>query len=481
MNRLILPKDIDSKFRFITVAAQRAKQLQGGAKPRVETRSRKPTRIAVEEAARGHDLVGDPRRAAGTGGRGRSGGVAGMGVVVLGVTGCIGAYKACELLRELQRHELDVHVVMTAAATRFVTPLTFEALSRHPVFHDQFALGAERRDPPRQPGRRRGAAARRPGHRQHRGQARARHRGRRAQHARPRDEGAARGGAGHEREHVRAPGRPGEPGRAAGARRHGRGAGQRLPRVRMAGQGPARRDRRDRGCGAGRAATPARSRGRDRAGDRRADGRGPRPRALRVEPVQRAHGLSHRRGRARSRRLGRPGVGSDEPPGAGRHRDRAGAIGRGDAARGPRAAAARHRGRRRRGRQRLSARDGRRLEAQEGAREAHARAGPDSRRPEGRRGREGRAHRRRLRGGDRGPAGERTCEARSQEPRPGRGERRHGRGQRVRRGDERRRPAAPRRHAPGRAAHAASASWPSGSSTRCGRCARAPARPRRRT
>jgi phosphopantothenoylcysteine decarboxylase/phosphopantothenate--cysteine ligase len=64
-----------------------------------------------------------------------------MGVVVLGVTGCIGAYKACELLRELQRHGLDVHVVMTTAATRFVTPMTFEALSRHPVFHDQFALG----------------------------------------------------------------------------------------------------------------------------------------------------------------------------------------------------------------------------------------------------------------------------------------------------------------------------------------------------
>ena len=53
MNRLILPKEIDSKFRFITVAAQRAKQLQGGAKPRVETRSRKPTRIAVEEAVAG--------------------------------------------------------------------------------------------------------------------------------------------------------------------------------------------------------------------------------------------------------------------------------------------------------------------------------------------------------------------------------------------------------------------------------------------
>ena len=49
MSQVILPKDVDSKFRFITVAAQRAKQLQAGAKPRVETRSRKPTRIAVEE------------------------------------------------------------------------------------------------------------------------------------------------------------------------------------------------------------------------------------------------------------------------------------------------------------------------------------------------------------------------------------------------------------------------------------------------
>jgi phosphopantothenoylcysteine decarboxylase/phosphopantothenate--cysteine ligase len=63
-------------------------------------------------------------------------------VVVLGVTGCIGAYKACEVLRELQRRGVDVHVVMTAAATRFVGPMTFEALSRHEVFHDQWALGA---------------------------------------------------------------------------------------------------------------------------------------------------------------------------------------------------------------------------------------------------------------------------------------------------------------------------------------------------
>jgi phosphopantothenoylcysteine decarboxylase/phosphopantothenate--cysteine ligase len=63
--------------------------------------------------------------------------------VVLGVTGCIGAYKACEVLRELQKRELDVHVVMTQHATRFVAPMTFEALSRHAVFVDQFELGGQ--------------------------------------------------------------------------------------------------------------------------------------------------------------------------------------------------------------------------------------------------------------------------------------------------------------------------------------------------
>lgn len=64
-----------------------------------------------------------------------------MPTVVLGVTGCIGAYKACEVLRELQRHDVDVHVVMTDSSTRFVSAMTFEALSRHPVFVDAYAPG----------------------------------------------------------------------------------------------------------------------------------------------------------------------------------------------------------------------------------------------------------------------------------------------------------------------------------------------------
>jgi DNA-directed RNA polymerase omega subunit len=53
MTHLILPKDVDSKFRFITVASQRAKQIQNGAKPRVDVKSRKATRIAMHEVLAG--------------------------------------------------------------------------------------------------------------------------------------------------------------------------------------------------------------------------------------------------------------------------------------------------------------------------------------------------------------------------------------------------------------------------------------------
>jgi phosphopantothenoylcysteine decarboxylase/phosphopantothenate--cysteine ligase len=53
--------------------------------------------------------------------------------VALGVTGCIGAYKAAFLLRLLQEAGAEVRVVMTASAQRFVGPVTFEALSGHPV------------------------------------------------------------------------------------------------------------------------------------------------------------------------------------------------------------------------------------------------------------------------------------------------------------------------------------------------------------
>ena len=58
--------------------------------------------------------------------------------VVLGVTGGIAAYKACELLRLLQKAGVDVYVVMTKHACQFVAPLTFEPLSGHPVAVDTF-------------------------------------------------------------------------------------------------------------------------------------------------------------------------------------------------------------------------------------------------------------------------------------------------------------------------------------------------------
>ena len=59
--------------------------------------------------------------------------------ILLGVTGSIAAYKACELIRLFVKDGDEVTVVMTKAATEFVAPLTFQTLSRNPVFVDQFA------------------------------------------------------------------------------------------------------------------------------------------------------------------------------------------------------------------------------------------------------------------------------------------------------------------------------------------------------
>jgi phosphopantothenoylcysteine synthetase/decarboxylase len=58
--------------------------------------------------------------------------------IVLGVTGSIAAYKAVDLTSLLTQRECAVHVVMTADALHFITPLPFKTLSRHPVVTDLY-------------------------------------------------------------------------------------------------------------------------------------------------------------------------------------------------------------------------------------------------------------------------------------------------------------------------------------------------------
>ena len=65
-----------------------------------------------------------------------------MALIALGVTGGIGAYKAVEVCRGLQKRGHDVVAVMTKAATRFVGPVTFEAITRRPVITSQWKPGA---------------------------------------------------------------------------------------------------------------------------------------------------------------------------------------------------------------------------------------------------------------------------------------------------------------------------------------------------
>ena len=64
-----------------------------------------------------------------------------MSLIALGVTGGVGAYKAVEVCRGLQKRGHDVVAVMTRAAARFVGPVTFEAITRRPVITSQWRPG----------------------------------------------------------------------------------------------------------------------------------------------------------------------------------------------------------------------------------------------------------------------------------------------------------------------------------------------------
>jgi len=63
--------------------------------------------------------------------------------VVLGVTGGIAAYKACEIVRELRKESANVQVILTQSGAQFITPLTLQTLSKNPVVMDMFNLISE--------------------------------------------------------------------------------------------------------------------------------------------------------------------------------------------------------------------------------------------------------------------------------------------------------------------------------------------------
>jgi len=58
--------------------------------------------------------------------------------ILVGVTGGIAAYKTCSLVNEFIKEGAEVRVMMTEAATKFVTPLTFQALTNRPVYSDMW-------------------------------------------------------------------------------------------------------------------------------------------------------------------------------------------------------------------------------------------------------------------------------------------------------------------------------------------------------
>src|SRR4030095_9381158 len=145
-------QSVDNKFKFISIAAARCQQLQRGARPRVEPRSRKPTTVAQDEVrqglvvAREPELGGAPRRRAARNPRPPSprewmSNKRGP-EIALGISGGIGAYKTPELVRALVHAGIGVTAILTKNAEAFVTPLTLQTVTGRPVIRDLYDLSA---------------------------------------------------------------------------------------------------------------------------------------------------------------------------------------------------------------------------------------------------------------------------------------------------------------------------------------------------
>lgn len=64
--------------------------------------------------------------------------------ILVGITGCIAAYKTCDLVSLLMKQDCQVRCVMTHHATNFIAPLTFQTLSKDRVYVDQFEYNAQK-------------------------------------------------------------------------------------------------------------------------------------------------------------------------------------------------------------------------------------------------------------------------------------------------------------------------------------------------
>ena len=239
-----------------------------------------------------------------------------MALIAVGVSGGIGAYKAAEVVRGLQKRGHDVVAILTRGAQQFVAPLTFEALTRRAVITDQWAPGTNTDVGHISLTTEVAAAGRRAGHGQRHRQARARPRRRLPDDVRAGDALPDPAGAGDEHADAGAPGGRRRTSRRCAARgvRFDR-AGQRLPGVRVGRPGPARRARghrrRDAATRSGRPGAGAGSRRPSRPGHRRADLRRHRSGALRRQPIERPDGRRAGRGRAPAGRRGDAGARAD--------------------------------------------------------------------------------------------------------------------------------------------------------------------------
>ncbi len=133
---------LPNSFEFVVTAGARARQLLAGSTPRVDVGRAQEDHRRAEGSAHASGRKSRPPPPRPTEPAGELSGTRIRMLIALGVTGGIGAYKAVEVARGLQKRGHEVVAIMTHSATRFVGPVTFEAITRRRVITDQFGSRA---------------------------------------------------------------------------------------------------------------------------------------------------------------------------------------------------------------------------------------------------------------------------------------------------------------------------------------------------
>ena len=125
-----------SMYKMVLVVAERANQIAAGSKPLVVSSSKRATTIALQELQEGKVWFEEKKLVLIMTTKKK---------VLIGNTGSIAAYKVYDVIRTLQKQDIEVKCVVTKAGEKFISKVTLEAFLRSPIYGELFGDYSDKR------------------------------------------------------------------------------------------------------------------------------------------------------------------------------------------------------------------------------------------------------------------------------------------------------------------------------------------------